>query len=315
MIPNIDWNEFKRQNPTEANEIESFADRDLSKCSSADVSEIIFTVNRLTEKEHCSISTIKENYIEYIGLQLMTMDYDEFIAMSKNYREKEARLYNISLDNTVSGFMMQWAHEIHQKQKEENMLKRLVENMSFPSEVERNDYIRKIQETHKSLNLAPDISGFDRIENRLIALAEDGVEFISDNYKGLSHIGQIEALLYCTTCLIDLPTNYKNALDLDVKEDRYFLLLVNKIHGIKNKVEFINHRIDFYNNEKRKLTDNLHYTTIAIYNAFYVNPLNEHPECIGDMQLNESSLGDLVLLECVLKQLDRFLQAKKLEIR
>ena len=306
------WQDFKNRKPDQAADIEALTGKDLSKATDIDAFQIVTTVQRWSQNAGCPINKLKDNFLKEFEAISEGMEYEKIVEIMKNKRSEEAAHFNISQDNTVSAFMLQWLQEKHQKESESSLLNSILDKLDM-SEDEKKRMFDSIQEKVESSGLAPDISGYDREENRLIALAEEGVDFISTNYKPLNDQGRTEALIYCTTCLINLPTNYKNELDLDKKEDRYFLLLHDKVlcDEIDDVPAFINSRIGFYNEQKRKLANSPMYTPMFIYNAFYMNQFCEHPEILRDF--TESPI-ELIMMNAVLKELDRFFETRKREI-
>lgn len=188
-----------------------------------------------------------------------------------------------------------------------------------------------IERTIKGLHLAPDLSKNDNIENKLLNLAKEGVEYIGKNFRELDEKGYYEALLLCTTFVIDLGTDHQNEIDLDKMEDRYFLLLCDTmIHcQLKDEIGFINKRIGFYTEEMKKLEWDYQYSAstkystsniYSIYNAFYYNPLCNDPTKRDNS--NEGYFGnnslphlyDIMMLGAVLMMTKDMLLKKKLEI-
>lgn len=173
-----------------------------------------------------------------------------------------------------------------------------------------------IESTMKGLNLAPDLSKNDNIENKLLNLAKEGVDYIGKNFRELDEKGYYEALLLCTTFVIDLGTNHQNEIDIDKMEDRYFLLLFDTmIHcQLKDEIGFINKRIGFYTEEMEKLQKDSHYLISNIYNALFINPLCNNPLENG---YNVSSFADIKMIDAfriVLRLTQRMLLEKKMKI-
>ncbi|MBR5631503.1 MAG: hypothetical protein IKW82_07655 [Bacteroidales bacterium] len=307
------WQDFKRRKPEQASAIETLIGRDMSKATDIDAFQIVTTILRWSENAGCPIGELKKRFLKDMGPILEGMEYQQIVEQMKKSRSEEAAHFNVSLDNTISAFMLQWIQEEQQKRNESSALNKILDNLDL-NEEEKSRMFSSIQENVDSMGIAPDISGLDREENRLIELAEEGVDFISNNYKRLDKYGRKEALIYCTTCLIDLPTDYENELDMDKKEDRYFLLLHDKVicEKIDDTPGFINSRIEFYNEQKRKLAESPMYTPMFIYNAFYMNQLCEHPEILKEF--NESPV-ELIMMNAVLDDLDKFFASRKRKIQ
>lgn len=96
---------------------------------------------------------------------------------------------------------------------------------------------------------------------------------------------------------------------MDKKEDRYYLLLHDKI--IPDSSDFINSRIKFYNEEKAKMKIQPNYTPMFIYNAFYMNPMCDEPGVVTEFE--ESPL-ELLMFSGVLTKLQQFIAEEKNKI-
>lgn len=304
--PGFYWRNFKTRKPQVAKEIEEIIGKDMSKLSDDDVFQLVTMLQRVSNNANLPISGLKQSVYEQLFSHCSTeSDIDEIISRLKSEKYKEASTFHIKPDNTYSNILLEWAVEYKEKLTKDAFLKHISSKLGLNDE-ESEALKKSIEEKEEELNLAPDISQLDREENRLIKIAEKGVDRLSSNYKSLSEDGKHEALLFCTTCLINLPTDYENTLDLDKKEDRYFLLLHDKI--VPDSVNFINSRIKFYTNERNKLLTQSHYTPMFIYNAFYMNPMCEHPEQLSEF--NESPL-ELLMFQAALTDLQLFLEEEK----
>ena len=170
-----------------------------------------------------------------------------------------------------------------------------------------------IESTMKGLNLAPDFSENDNIENKLLNLAKEGVDYIGKNFRELDEKGYYDALLLCTTFVIDLGTDHQNEIDLDKMEDRYFLLLFDTmIHcQLKDEIGFINKRIGFYTEEMEKLQRDVN-NSAYIYSVIYYNPLCDNP--LDNFSVTFADLEIINAFDIVLKKTKKMLLERKLEI-
>lgn len=308
------WDSYKTRKPKQAQEIEDLLGRDLSKATDVEAFEIVTTIERWSKNVGKPISELKENCLKELKPIIDEFGVDSLIERFKQERVKEAKTFNISQDNTICAFMLKWLIDIKTKLETQPIKEHINQVLE-----EKGIHISEedIQKTMDELNLAPDISKEDREENRLLAVAKEGVDFISNNFKKLDNNGRIEALLYCTTCLIDLRTDYENSIDMDIKEDIYFLLLHDEVlcadndDLIDDTISFINSRISFYNEQKRKLSESSYYTPMFIHNAFYENQLSEHPEVMK--QVNVSPV-ELMMLQATLAETNSYLLKRKSEI-
>lgn len=300
------WRNFKERKPQVAKEIEGVTKKDMSKLSDVDAFQIVTTLQRVSNNANLPIGGLKQSVYDQLFSHCSSeSDIDEIISRLKSEKYKEASTFNIKPDNTYSNILLEWAVEYKEKLTKDAFLTHIASTLNLDDD-DLESFKRSIEEKEDELNLAPDISQLDREENRLITIAERGVERLSSTYKSLSEDGRSEALLFCTTCLINLPTDYDNTLDLDRKEDRYFLLLHDKI--IPDSVDFLNSRIEFYTDERKKLRSQSHYTPMFIFNAFYMNPMCEHPEILSEFK--ESPM-ELLLFQAALTDLQLFLEEEK----
>ena len=157
---------------------------------------------------------------------------------------------------------------------------------------------KKIEE----LNLAPDISHENNLENKLFRIAGQAARMIESKFKRFPDGGFAEALIYCSSILVDLGTSHQNTLNMDVFEDRYFLLLGDEVmcnSEVDDPIKYINSRVGFYNEEEHKLNTESNYSTMFIYNAFYMNPGCDNPRNLTSF--SESPMT-LIRLHLVLKE-------------
>ena len=171
-----------------------------------------------------------------------------------------------------------------------------------------------VKETLEKLNLAPDLSKNNELENKLFNIAKQGVSMIESSFKVLPEGGYAEALIYCSSILVDLGTEHKNSIDLDIFEDRYFLLLHDEVlrhSNVDNVIEYINNRVEFYNEQEIKLRSSSYFTPMFIYNTFYMNPGCDSPSYLKNF--NESP-AVLMTMQTVLNQTRFMMEKKAIEI-
>ena len=181
----------------------------------------------------------------------------------------------------------------------------MLERMEERFGVSKEEVEAKIEE----LGLAPDLSKNNELENKLFAIAKEGVRMIEREFRSLSREGYAEALIFCSAYLIDLGTEHQNTIDLDIFEDRYFLLLADEVlckSSVDNNINYINSRVGFYDLEDSRCWMPT-YTPMFVYNAFYLNPGCESPDKITSF--NESPVT-LLLLHKVLQETKSMMRTK-----
>jgi hypothetical protein len=214
--------------------------------------------------------------------------FDMLISRMKYEKSKEAKQFNISEDFTICSFMYEWLVEMKNEQERDLVMERFAKNLNIPPD-RMDSFKEEIRRIEEEQNLAPNISQLDREENKLFALANEGVSHLTEispladdnkTYR-LNENGKFEARILCSTIVIDLHSHFKNEINLDVQADRYFLLLADSITGDypDEEIDFINSRIAFYNDSIKsikdepysKVTDSL---LAKIFNLLYLNPLS-----------------------------------------
>ena len=304
--PGFYWSDFKNRKPQVAKEIEEVIGKDMSKLSDVDAFQIVTMFQRVSNNANLPISGLKRSVYDQLFSHCSSESkVDEIISRLRSEKIKEGSTFNIKPDNTYSNILLEWAVEYKEKLSKDAFFNHIGSILDLDDD-NLESFKKSLEEKEEELNLAPDISQLDREENRLIRIAERGVERLNATYKSLSKKGKSEALLFCTTCLINLPTDYDNTLDLDKKEDRFFLLLHDKI--VPDNIEFLNSRLRFYTNERKKLRTQSNYTPMFIFNAFYLNPMCEHPDKLSDF--HESPM-ELLMFQAALTDLQLFLDEEK----
>lgn len=314
------WQGFKVRKPQDAKAIDALCGRDMNALTDADAFQLVSSFIRWSNNSGTPIAELKSNFIVQMkSLIAEGITYDMLISRMKNEKSKEARQFNISEDFTICSFMYEWLIELKNEQEKDEMTERFAKNMNIPKE-RMDSFKEEIRKIEEEQNLAPDISKLDREENKLFALANDGVKYlmeisplVEDEKKfRLNENGKFEARILCSTMVIDLHSHFKNEIDLDVQTDRYFLLLADSITGDypDDEISFINSRIAFYNDSIKsiidepysKATDSL---LAKIFNLLYLNPLSCSDNEIEKGIISSDAVLALKLeLEDVIKEME-----------
>ena len=283
------WQGFKTRKPQDAKAIESFCGRNMDAISDADAFQIVSSFLRWSKNSGTPIADLKDKFIEQMESLLADgATFEMLMGRMKTEKEKEARQFNISEDFTICSYMHEWLVEMKNEQEKDLITERLAKNLNIPEE-ELGSFQEQIRKAEEELNLAPDISQLDREENKLFALANEGVNHLveinplteDDKIYRLNENGKFEARILCSTMVIDLHSHFKNEIDLDIQTDRYFLLLANSITGDypDNEIDFINSRIAFYNDAIKRICEDPYSKATDsilanIFNLLYLNPLS-----------------------------------------
>lgn len=308
------WQGFKVRKPQDAKAIEVLCGRDMDALTDADAFQIVSTFLRWSKNSGTPIDNLKDNFIEQMkSLIADGATFDMLISRMKNEKSKEAKQFNISEEFTICSFMYEWLIEMKNEQEKDLITERFAKNLNIPKE-QMDSFKEEIRRIEEEQNLAPDISQLDREENKLFALANEGVSQLmeispladGDKTYRLNEDGKFETRILCSTMVIDLHSHFKNEIDLDLQADRYFLLLSDSITGEypDDEIGFINSRIAFYNDcVKRikeepysKATDSL---LAKIFNLLYINPL-----ATSDNEIEKETVSSDIVLALKLKMED-----------
>lgn len=229
--------------------------------------EITESIERWARNTNKPIAELKKYFID-TAINTLGSDNIKILLEKLKTTEmaKEAASFGIEKDHTIARFMIEAIDEYLQSEQairiEEHLKNALGEDFN----------IDDVRNTMQELNIAPDISHLNNKENRLIDLLEDCCNQLNNDYKPLSTLGRCEAMLFFSTHIMDYG-KIQNEIDMDVFEDRFKLLLVDKMLGfdVDDIFGFLNERVKFYKQEYSNMKNSSYYTPLALYNAFYTN--------------------------------------------
>jgi len=267
-----------------AEDFQEICKKNILLLSDKDAYETITSIIRWAKQLNVSIHQLKSTYLNDFDRNYDGTPLETIIEELKTEKIKEAESFHISPDNTISNLKI----ELLSEWMSEKVLEKVIIQSSWTAGVPDKRIpaiIESVKKHREESNVAPDISKLDRVENRLFELAKKGVAMLHQGLP-LPPNGRVEALVLCSTCVIDLPTNFTNDIDMDVQTDRYFLLLADSImlEEVEEPIDFINSRVEFYTQaradcSKLDLSDaySPNSPICQIYNALYLNPLCESP--------------------------------------
>jgi hypothetical protein len=315
------WQNFKTRKPQEANAIETICGHNMDTLSDADAFQIVSTFLRWSKNSKTPITELKENFKKQMKALLANgATFDMLIDRLKIEKPKEAKQFNISEHFTITNYMYEWLIEIENEQNKDFITEKIAKNLNIPAD-KVDDFKKEINKAEEEQHLAPDISKLDREENKLFALANKGVNHLTEfsllldenkNYR-LNENGKFEARIMCSTMVINLHSHFKNEIDMDEEVDRYFLLLVDSITGdyLDDEIDFINSRITFYKDSIKKIKENPYSkeTELILSKIFYLlyrNPLSItfENDFQNDSETSEAKLDFRIVLEDVIKEME-----------
>ncbi len=260
------WDSYKERDPQKAKDILELTHINMDKQSDQAVREITESIERWARNTNKPIAELKKYFVDSV-IKTFGSDGIEVLLdrLKSTEMSKEAVSFCIEKEHTIARFMIEAINEYLQS----NQTSRIEEHLKNTLGVDLNE----VHDTMQELNIAPDISNLNNKENRLIALLEECCTSLSREYKPLSTLGRCEAMLFFSTFIMDYGV-IENEIDMDVFEDRFKLLLVDKMieFDVDDTFGFLNDRVKFYKEEYAKMKSNTHYSSLALYNAFYTNP-------------------------------------------
>lgn len=187
---------------------------------------------------------------------------------------KEADEFGIKKENTSQYLMCLWIDDRINliKQNAERDL-HLEEQFKKLTGKTSEQILDEYDSTHTPI--APDLSKADNLENKIIAVASNLVNYLEYYFKPLSDAGRWEAMIYCCNLLIKFRPDHGNDIYLSQLSDRVFLLLADEI---TYDVEKDNDRFfDLFNQRTSKWSKN-RYPVASLYKAFYMAPFKDLDE-------------------------------------
>ena len=241
------------------------------------IREIYDSFERLSFKYECPIKQLKEAVINSLDGNLSSNPKAlRELAQQKMLVEvpSEAHSFNISEFAAGQRFVGYWLEEkalqIEQQEERLDALRKQLEDKGLLNAVEV-----KIRE----LNLAPDLSRNNNLENKLFKIAQQLADYIGYYYKPFPDNGYYEALVYCGIILLHFRSDYDKVLDLNKVQDAFFLLLLDTLTartslGYDNIPKYFNERVLSWGEDENKMGTDPNFLPMALYNAFYVAPLS-----------------------------------------
>jgi hypothetical protein len=141
--------------------------------------------------------------------------------------------------------------------------------------------LEEVDKTVEELNLVPDLSKNDNLENKLFRLAKELANYIGYYFKPFPKDGFFEALMYCGVLLLHFRSNYGNEIHLSDVTDCFYALTredLDRAGHVYDSEEFFNDRIAVWGRDEQLMSRDPEYQPLALYKAFYVAPFTSSAE-------------------------------------
>ena len=266
---------------------------DPGALSDEDAKAFIESIDRLSYKYECPIERLKDAFYASLG---NTVAWNPVLLKAIKYTKenieapKEAKEFGIKEELTGASLQSAWIDNrllrIAIDEQQTRQIEALVGKTSEQFEDEMDEKL-----DHP---IAPGLAQYDNLENKLIKIAHELVNYLEYYYQPLSDDGQREALIYCCILLIRFRPDHGNEIYLSNLCDRVFLLLSDEIMW-KLKME----SSAFYNlfNQRTERWSNPDYPSASLYKCFYKSPFRDIAEYddISESDSNKVEKFDAVL--------------------
>lgn len=256
------WQNYKRYYLSKSFEIEKLTGLDFSTLSNIDAREKVESLERWSNNTNTPISQLKQHFLNTFIPKFTFDELPEVLNSLPQKRIEEANIFNISEQNTSSYWMIKWLDE----------------------------YINTLEKNELD-DLSNNKKNIDNRASNFYKNVDKGVDFINMNFKLLSDKGRSEAFLFCSSFLVNFDTEQDYNNDIDIIENKfspkYKAYFKNKNIDVR---QFVESRVFFYPDEIKTMSSSSYYTPMLIYNAFYINPLTEHPDKLDDFKESPKTL-------------------------
>ena len=259
--------------------------------------ELVDSVERLTVYFRCPVSRLQQTAVERAKVFCAKSgeSMPDLIKSLEAMVRKESVRFGIQECNTATYLLKNWLTEdIDAKEGIDNLINEL-----------SNKYSIDFEKLETECNIAPASADENSIERRLFSLAKKCADYIGYRFYDFPYKGFYEALLYCTTLIIDIGSEHSNEVDTDLLEDRYFVLLADEILSAPgssaNTIEFINSRIKLYRDCPDKM----------VYGLFFLSPFWDAPDV---RKWKSVSASDLKKLRQAVRHVRKMISKEKIVI-
>ena len=267
------WTRYKLFHPKKAKAIESlgvfpgFMPDDEAKM-------FVQSIERLSYRFECPIERLREAYFSSIGsiaswnpVLLKAMEQTKLNVEAP----REAKEFNIKEKCTGAYLLSVWLFnrvcEIERNKMIEEHLEKLTGKTGEQLMDEMNEKLEH--------PLAPDLKRGANLENKIIKIAHELVNYLEYYYQPMSNRGRRDALVYCCILLVKFRPDHGNTIFLSNLCDRVFLILVDEITtGFPLEYD------DFYKlfNQRTIRWSDPNYPAASLYKCFYLYPLEDVAE-------------------------------------
>jgi len=242
------------------------------------IPRIYDSLERLAFKYECPIGRLEEAVVNELDNTLASHSEPLYeLARQKRLVEvpSEAKTFGIEEYETGQYFVANWL-EARADQLAES--ERMLEDLR--GQLRKEGILESVERKMEELHLAPDLSKNNNLENKLFKLAHQLADYIGYYFRPFPNDGFYEALMYCGILLLNFRNDYENELNLEKVQDAFFLLLWDEIlpHTkleIEDVPRYFNQRVVAWGKDEKRMSEDATYKPLALYNAFYVAPLQD----------------------------------------
>ena len=254
--------------------------RNINMDSTLTVRRIKTALDRLAYKYTCPLEQLKQAVYDSLDPSLFH-NPEALMLLAQKIREveipAESKKFRVPEDETGQYYVARWLDErANDILFQEEQLRAIKEHFSA-----MGVSVPAVEKQLEELNLVPDLSKNDNLENKLFRLAKELANYIGYYFKPFPKDGFFEALMYCGVLLLHFRNYYGNEVHLDDVTDCFYALTreeLDRAGHVYDSEEFFNDRIAVWGRDEQLMSQDPTYQPMALYKAFYVAPFTSSAE-------------------------------------
>ena len=254
--------------------------RTINMDSTLTVRKIKTALDRLAYKYTCPLEQLKQAVYDSLDPSLFH-NPEALMLLAQKIREveipAESKKFHVPEDETGQYYVARWLDErANDIIFQEEQLRAIKEHF-----VDLGVSVPAVEKHLDELNLVPDLSKNDNLENKLFRLAKELANYIGYYFKPFPKDGFFEALMYCGVLLLQFRSSYGNDIHLDDVSDCFYALTreeLDRAGHVYDSEAFFNDRIAAWGRDEQLMSQDPNYQPLALYKAFYVAPFTSSTE-------------------------------------
>lgn len=264
-------------------ELKTYVDltgRNINIDSTLTVRRIKTALDRLAYKYTCPLEQLKQAVYDSLDPSLFHNPEALMLLAQKTLEVEvpvESKKFRVPEDETGQYYVARWLKE------RANVIIRSEQQLALIRSrfAAMGVNLVEVDKSVEGLNLVPDLSKNDSLENKLFRLAKELANYIGYYFKPFPKDGFFEALMYCGILLLHFRNNYGNEVHLGDVTDCFYALTreeLDRAGHVYDSEEFFNDRIAAWGRDEQLMSQDPEYQPLALYKAFYIAPFTSSTE-------------------------------------